>query len=201
MNCSLGPKEMRPLIEDLANLAPIYVSTHPNAGLPNPLLPTGFPETAESLAPQLKEWAENGWLNLVGGCCGTTPAHIKVLAEAVKGLKPREVKPQRGGGETNSPLAARAALPASGGFTRLSGLEALTIRPETNFVNVGERTNVTGSPKFAKLILAGNYEEALSVARQQVEGGAQIIDVNMDEGMLDSENVMTTFLHLIGSEP
>src|SRR5581483_11008507 len=114
---------------------PIAVSCHPNAGLPNPLLPTGFPETPETLAPQLAEWARNGWLNLVGGCCGTTPAHIRQIADAVRGIAPR--------------------VPAkTEPFTRLSGLEALTIRPDTNFVNIGERTNVTGSPKFAKLILA-----------------------------------------------
>src|SRR6267154_6103530 len=182
MNCALGPQEMRPLIEELSQIAPVYVSCYPNAGLPNPLLPTGFPETPESLAPQLQEWAKNGWLNIVGGCCGTTPPHIKNIADAVRGLTPRVV-------------------PKVEPYTRLSGLEALTLRPETNFVNIGERTNVTGSPKFAKLILAGNYEEALGIARQQVEGGAQIIDVNMDEGMLDSEKVMTTFLNLIASEP
>jgi len=182
MNCALGPKEMRPLIEELANIAPIYLSTYPNAGLPNPLLPTGFPETPESLAPQLREWATSGWLNMVGGCCGTTPAHIKAIAEAVAGLPPRvppKVEP----------------------YTRLSGLEALTIRPETNFVNIGERTNVTGSPKFSKLILAGDYEAALTVAKQQVENGAQLIDVNLDEAMLDSEKAMTTFLNLVASEP
>ncbi len=182
INCALGPKEMRPLIEELSNLAPIYVSCHPNAGLPNPLLPTGFPETPETLAPQLREWAQNGWLNIVGGCCGTTPAHIKMIAEAVHGLCSR--------------VPAKVAP-----YTRLSGLEALTIRPDTNFVNIGERTNVTGSPAFAKLILTGNYEAALSVARQQVDGGAQIIDVNMDEGMLDSKAAMVKFLHLIASEP
>ncbi|HEX3355802.1 MAG TPA: homocysteine S-methyltransferase family protein, partial [Tepidisphaeraceae bacterium] len=204
MNCALGPKEMRPLLEELSNIAPIYLSSHPNAGLPNPLLPTGFPETPESLAPQLKEWAQNGWLNLVGGCCGTTPAHIKVLAEAVKGLKPREIKPQRREEETKTLLATlpSGADSVSGeGFTRLSGLEALTIRPETNFVNIGERTNVTGSPKFSKLILAGDYEAAVTVAKQQVENGAQIIDVNMDEAMLDSEKAMTTFLNQVASEP
>ena len=182
INCALGPKEMRPLIEELSGLAPIYVSCHPNAGLPNPLLPTGFPETPESLAPQLKEWAQNGWLNIVGGCCGTTPGHIQLIAEAVKGIAPRVppvVKPH----------------------TRLSGLEAVTIRPESNFVNVGERTNVTGSPAFSKLILAGDYDAALSVARQQVEGGAQIIDINMDEGMLDSQAAMEKFLRLVASEP
>ncbi len=182
INCALGPKEMRPLIEELSGLAPIYLSSHPNAGLPNPLLPTGFPETPETLAPQLREWAENGWLNIVGGCCGTTPAHIQAIAQAVRGLPPRRP-------------------PRIEPHTRLSGLEALTIRPGMNFVNIGERTNVTGSPKFAKLILAGNYEEALAIARQQVENGAQIIDVNMDEGMLDSEKAMTHFLNLISSEP
>ncbi|UVT19942.1 MAG: methionine synthase [Nitrospira sp.] len=182
MNCALGPKEMRPLIEELSQIAPIYVSAHPNAGLPNPLLPTGFPETPETLAPQLREWAENGWLNIVGGCCGTTPPHIKQIAEAVRGVKPH-------------------ALSKVEPYTRLSGLEAVTIRPDSNFVNIGERTNVTGSPAFAKLILAGDYEAALSVARQQVEGGAQIVDVNMDEGMLDSRAAMEKFLRLVASEP
>ena len=182
INCALGPKEMRPFIEELSGIAGICVSAYPNAGLPNPMLPTGFPETPETLAPQLEEWARNGWLNIVGGCCGTTPAHIRALAGAVRGLPPRvppKVEPH----------------------TRLSGLEALTVRPETNFVNIGERTNVTGSPKFAKLILAGNYEGALAIAKQQVENGAQVIDVNMDEGMLDSEKAMTTFLNLVAAEP
>ncbi|MFZ3013881.1 MAG: methionine synthase, partial [Nitrospira sp.] len=182
MNCALGPKEMRPLIEELSQIAPIYISAHPNAGLPNPLLPTGFPETPETLAPQLREWAENGWLNIVGGCCGTTPSHIKRIAEAVRGVKPH-------------------ALSTVDPYTRLSGLEAVTIRPDSNFVNIGERTNVTGSPAFAKLILAGDYEAALSVARQQVEGGAQIVDINMDEGMLDSKAAMEKFLRLVASEP
>jgi 5-methyltetrahydrofolate--homocysteine methyltransferase len=182
MNCALGPKEMKPLIEELSRLAPVYLSAHPNAGLPNPLLPTGFPETPETFAPQLREWVQDGWLNIVGGCCGTTPAHIKALAEAVRGLPPREI-------------------PTVQPYTRLSGLEALTIRPDSNFVNIGERTNVTGSPAFAKLILAGDFDGALAVARQQVEGGAQIIDVNMDEGLLDSKSAMEKFLRLIASEP
>ena len=182
INCALGPKEMRPYIEELSKIAPINVSSYPNAGLPNPLLPTGFPETPETLAPQLKEWAQNGWLNIVGGCCGTTPDHIKVLAESVKNCAPRELsKPEQ--------------------WLRLSGMEALTVRPDSNFVNVGERTNVTGSPRFAKLIKNEQFEDALAVARQQVENGAQIIDVNMDEGMLDSEAAMTQFLNLIASEP
>jgi 5-methyltetrahydrofolate--homocysteine methyltransferase len=144
-------------------------------------LPTGFPETPQSLAPQLREWVENGWLNIVGGCCGTTPEHIASIAEAVHGLPPR---------------VPHAAEP----YLRLSGLESVTIRPESNFVNIGERTNVTGSPVFAKLVLAGDYEKAVSVARQQVEGGAQIIDVNMDEGMLDSKAAMEKFLRLIAGE-
>jgi len=182
LNCALGPKEMRPYIEELSRLAPFFVSTYPNAGLPDPLSPTGFPETPESLAPQLREWAEQGWLNLIGGCCGTTPAHIRAIEEAVRGLAPRKI-PER-----------KKTL-------RLSGLEPFTARPEIPFINVGERTNVTGSPKFSKLILAGNYDEALAVARQQVEAGAQMIDINMDEGMLDGAAAMTRFLNLIAGEP
>jgi 5-methyltetrahydrofolate--homocysteine methyltransferase len=182
MNCALGPQELRPLIEELSGIAPIYLSAHPNAGLPNPLLPTGFPETPESFAPQLKEWAQNGWLNIVGGCCGTTPPHIKLIAEAVKGLPPR-------------------ALPKAEPYLRLSGLDALTVRPDSNFLNIGERTNVAGSPKFAQLIKAGDYEAALAVARQQVENGAQVIDVCMDEGMIEGVAAMTRFLNLIASEP
>jgi 5-methyltetrahydrofolate--homocysteine methyltransferase len=218
MNCALGPKELRPLVEELSGLAPIYVSAYPNAGLPNPLLPTGFPETPETLAPQLKEWAQNGWLNIVGGCCGTTPPHIKAIADAVRGLPPRK-------------------MPSIEPALRLSGLDALTIRgahaprvssvaprdadspasnvsrgaretapgagalPSINFLNIGERTNVAGSPKFAQLIKAGDYEAALTVARQQVENGAQVIDVCMDEGMIDGVAAMTRFLNLIASEP
>ncbi|MGA3164322.1 MAG: methionine synthase [Verrucomicrobiota bacterium] len=182
MNCALGPKELRPLIEELSAIAPIYISAYPNAGLPNPLLPTGFPETPETLAPQLKEWAQNGWLNIVGGCCGTTPAHIKAIAEAVKNLPPRvppKVEP----------------------YLRLSGLNALTLRPDSNFINIGERTNVAGSPRFAQFIKAGDYEAALAIARQQVENGAQVIDVCMDEGMIDGVTAMTRFLNLVASEP
>jgi 5-methyltetrahydrofolate--homocysteine methyltransferase len=182
INCALGPKEMRPFIEELSRVAPIYVSAYPNAGLPDPLSPTGFPETPETMAPQLRDWARQGWLNLVGGCCGTTPEHILAIAAAVKDCPPR-------------------VIPEVEAYLRLSGLEPLTLRPDTNFVNIGERTNVTGSPKFAKLILNGQYEEALSVARQQVENGAQMIDVNMDEGLLDSEAAMVKFLNLIAAEP
>ncbi|MGA1367819.1 MAG: methionine synthase [Blastocatellia bacterium] len=182
INCALGPKEMRPYIEELSRLAPIAVSAYPNAGLPNPLLPTGFPETPETLAPQLAEWAASGFLNVVGGCCGTTPEHIRAIAEAVRPYPPRVPPPPRS-------------------YLELSGLEAVVIRHETNFVNLGERTNVTGSPKFAKLILNGQYEEALAVARQQVDNGAQLIDINMDEGMLDSQGAMVHFLNLVASEP
>ncbi len=182
INCALGPKEMRPYIEELSQMVPVYVSCYPNAGLPDPMSPTGFPETPESMAPQLREWAANGWLNLVGGCCGTTPDHIRAIARAVAHCQPR--------------VPVHVAP-----FTRLSGLEALTIRPDTNFVNIGERTNITGSPKFSKLVLAGKFEEALAIARQQVVGGAQLIDVNMDEAMLDSEKAMVHFLNLIASEP
>ncbi len=182
INCALGPREMRPFIAELAGIANVYVSTHPNAGLPNPMLPTGFPETPESFAPQLREWAESGWLNIVGGCCGTTPAHIRAIADAMRGLPPRK------------PAQVEPHL-------RLSGLDILTVRPNTNFVNIGERANVAGSPKFAQLIKAGEFEAAVSIARQQVENGAQVIDVCMDEGMIDGVATMTRFLNLIASEP
>jgi len=180
INCALGAKQMRPYIEELATIAPVYVSCYPNAGLPNAF--GGFDETPAIMAADLGEFASNGWLNIVGGCCGTTPEHIQAISRAVRDAAPR-----------------RRAAPEP--YTRLSGLEPLTIRPETNFVNIGERTNVTGSPAFSKLILSGDLESALAVARQQVLGGAQIIDVNMDEGMLDSGEAMTTFLKLIASEP
>jgi 5-methyltetrahydrofolate--homocysteine methyltransferase len=181
LNCAFGPEQARPYIEELSSLAPIYVSAYPNAGLPNPLAETGYDLLPKDMAPMLREWADNGWLNIVGGCCGTTPAHIKAIADAVSGLPPRKV-------------------PTVADYSRFSGLEALTIRPETNFVNIGERTNVTGSPRFAKLILAGDYEAALAVARQQVENGASIIDINMDEGMLDGVDAMTRFLNLVGPD-
>ena len=180
INCALGAKQMRPYIEELARLAPVPISCHPNAGLPNAF--GGFDETPERMSADLREFALNGWLNIAGGCCGSTPAHIRAIAEAVRGVKPHVLsKPER--------------------YTRFSGLEPLVLRPDSRFVNIGERTNVTGSPRFAKLILAGGYEAALTVARQQVENGAQIIDINMDEAMLDSEQAMTTFLHYIAAEP
>ena len=184
LNCSLGPDEMNSFIEELARVAPVYVSAYPNAGLPDPLSETGFPETPETLAPKLKRWAENGWLNLVGGCCGTTPEHIRAIRNAVRDCKPREI----------SESTQNNAL-------QLSGLEPLNITPEMGFVVIGERTNITGSPKFSKVILNGNFDGGLTVARQQVQGGANVLDVNMDEAMIDSEAAMTRFLNLIASEP
>ena len=187
LNCSLGPDEMEPFIEELARISPYYMSAYPNAGLPDPLSPTGFPETAETFAPKVTRWVRNGWLNLVGGCCGTTPDHIRLMAKAMHGCKPREIQ-------------AAIRDPQSSAL-RLAGLEPLNITPETGFVVIGERTNITGSPKFSKLILGGDFDGALAIARQQVTGGANILDVNMDEGMIDSETAMARFLNLIGSEP
>ena len=180
LNCALGAKELRPYVEELAGIAEAYVSCHPNAGLPNAF--GEYDDTPESMAHQMGEWARSGWLNIAGGCCGTTPEHIKAIADAVRGVAPRVIP----------------ALPKK---LRLAGLEPLNVGDDSLFVNVGERTNVTGSKAFARLVLAGDYTAALSVARQQVENGAQMIDVNMDEAMLDSEKAMTTFLSLIASEP
>ncbi len=180
LNCALGAKEMRPHLEELSQKADVFISAYPNAGLPNEF--GQYDETAHETAHQIDDFIKAGLVNIVGGCCGTTPEHIKCIAEKAAKYSPRlipEIKP----------------------YLRLSGLEAVTLTPETNFVNVGERTNITGSPKFSKLILAENYEEALTVARQQVEGGAQVIDINMDEGMIDSEAVMVKFLNLVASEP
>ncbi len=180
INCALGAKEMRPYIEELSRIAPVFLSAYPNAGLPNAF--GGFDETPEIMSLDIGGFAREGWVNIVGGCCGTTPAHIRAIAGAVKGLPPRRI-------------------PAPERRTRLSGLEPYTLRPEETFTLVGERTNVTGSPKFAKLVLAGDYEGALSVARQQVDGGANVLDVNMDEGMLDGVAAMTRFLNLLSAEP
>ena len=180
INCALGAEQMRPYIEELATVAPVYMSCYPNAGLPNAF--GGYDELPAETSAIIADFARQGWLNIVGGCCGTTPAHIKAIAEAVRGMKPR--------------VPTRTEP-----YLRLSGLEPLTFRPDLNFVNIGERTNVTGSPKFSKMILNDQFEEALSVARQQVDSGAQIIDINMDEGLLDSEAAMTRFLNLVASEP
>ncbi|MEK6592725.1 MAG: methionine synthase [Pseudomonadota bacterium] len=182
LNCALGAKLMRPYIEEIAQVADTWVCAYPNAGLPNPLAPTGYDETPEQTAAFLLDFAQSGFINIAGGCCGTTPAHIRAIAEAIRDVPPRQ-------------------LPQIEHRTRLSGLEPLNIGDDSLFVNVGERTNVTGSKAFARLILAGDYAAALAVARQQVESGAQMIDINMDEAMLDSKKAMTTFLNLIASEP
>ncbi len=180
LNCALGAKEMRPYLEEISEKSPFYVSAYPNAGLPNQF--GEYDQDAHEMGHQIEDFLKAGFLNIVGGCCGTTPAHIKRIAELAKQAKPRK-KPQ----------------PDT--LMHLSGLEPVTLRPESNFMNVGERTNVTGSKKFLRLIKEGNYEAALSIAKDQVDGGAQVIDVNMDEGMLDSEAAMTKFLNLIASEP
>ncbi|MEX2382580.1 MAG: methionine synthase [Opitutales bacterium] len=180
INCALGAKDMRPYIEELSGLTESYISCYPNAGLPNAF--GGYDQTPEEMGEQLRDFAQNGWLNIVGGCCGSTPEHIRAIVENLKDVKPR-------------------VPPKKKNHTRLSGLEPLNITPDKGFIMVGERTNVTGSPRFKKLIMADNYEAALAVARQQVENGANIIDINFDEGLLDSEEAMTHFLHLVASEP
>lgn len=180
LNCALGAKDMRPHIEELSEKADCFISAYPNAGLPNEF--GAYDELPHETAHLVEDFMASGFVNIVGGCCGTTPEHIKCIAEKAAKFPPRVPK-------TPEP------------YLRLSGLEPVTLTPETNFVNIGERTNITGSPKFSKLILSGDFDAALSVARQQVEGGAQIIDINMDEGMLDSEAAMVKFLNLIASEP
>ncbi|WP_236014226.1 methionine synthase [Marinobacterium alkalitolerans] len=180
LNCALGPKELRQYVEELSRVADTFVSVHPNAGLPNAF--GEYDETPEQMAEEIREWAQSGFVNIVGGCCGTTPEHIRVIREALLDQAPRKIP----------------ELPVE---CRLSGLEPMNIGAETLFVNVGERTNVTGSARFRRLIKEGDYETALEVARQQVENGAQIIDINMDEGMLDAEAAMIRFLNLIASEP
>jgi 5-methyltetrahydrofolate--homocysteine methyltransferase len=180
LNCALGAAQLRQYVEALSQVATCHVSAHPNAGLPNEF--GEYDESPEMMAGQIKEWAQHGFLNIVGGCCGTTPTHIKAIAEAVAGIAPR-------------------TLPVNQHHCLLSGLEPFSIKPDDLFVNVGERTNVTGSARFARLIKEGDFDTALDVARQQVESGAQIIDINMDEGMLDSKEAMVTFLNLIAAEP
>ncbi|MBM3899243.1 MAG: methionine synthase [Gemmatimonadetes bacterium] len=180
LNCALGAKELRAYVQELSRIADCRVSVHPNAGLPNEM--GGYDETPAFTAAILKEFAESGLVNIVGGCCGTTPGHIRAIANAVRDIAPR-------------------AIPTPPPVLRLSGLEPLVIGPDSNFVNVGERTNVTGSKKFADLILGGHYDQALEVARQQVEAGAVVIDINFDEGMLDAEAAMSRFLNLVATEP
>ena len=194
LNCALGPEQMRPFVEELSGVATCYFSCYPNAGLPDPLSPTGFPKLPEDMGPLMRDFAEQGWLNIAGGCCGNTPEHIKCIAEAVRGVPPRSL-PQISVNSAEIPLIS-SNIPTSS----YAGLEPLYLRPEIPFTLIGERTNVTGSPKFAKLILENKFDQALTVARQQVEGGAAIIDINMDEGMLDGEKSMTHFLNLIAAE-
>jgi len=182
LNCALGAALMRPYAEELSQIADTFVCIYPNAGLPNPMSDTGFDEKPHDTSSLLKEFAESGFVNVAGGCCGTTPEHIAAIAESLKACQPRVV-------------------PEIDRKMRLSGLEPMVIGDSELFINVGERTNVTGSRVFAKLIIDEQYEEAVSVARQQVENGAQIIDINMDEGMLDAEKAMVKFLNLIASEP
>ena len=182
LNCALGAALMRPYAEELSKIADTYICIYPNAGLPNPMSDTGFDEKPHDTSSLLKEFADSGFINIAGGCCGTTPDHIRAIAEQVKDVSPR-------------------VLPTLDTYTRLAGLEPLAIKEGTLFINVGERTNVTGSKAFAKLIIEEQFEEAVSVARHQVENGAQVIDINMDEGMLDSLEAMQHFLNLIASEP
>ena len=182
LNCALGAALMRPYAQELSKIADTFVCIYPNAGLPNPMSDTGFDEKPADTSALLKEFAESGFINIAGGCCGTTPPHIQAIAEALKDIKPRQV-------------------PEVEQTTKLSGLEPFEINDNSLFVNVGERTNVTGSKAFARMILNEQFEEALQVARQQVENGAQIIDINMDEGMLDAIKAMSHFLNLIASEP
>lgn len=180
LNCALGPTQLREHIQELANIADTHISVHPNAGLPNAF--GGYDESPAQMAEEIAEWVKAGYINMVGGCCGTTPDHIAALQTVILDESPRR-------------------LPVLEPACRLSGLESFTIRKDSLFVNVGERTNVTGSAKFLRLIKEGDFEQALEVARQQVDDGAQIIDVNMDEGLLDSKAVMQRFLHLVASEP
>jgi 5-methyltetrahydrofolate--homocysteine methyltransferase len=200
INCALGAEEMRPYLQELASIADCYVCAHPNAGLPNEF--GEYDQTPEQMADSIKDFATRGFVNIVGGCCGTTPEHIAAMVKAVENVPVRKCY------ETSLDTAvklrydaSRMDLTAASRHCCLSGLETLAITPESNFINVGERTNVSGSARFARLIRAENYEEALSVARQQVENGAQIIDINMDDAMLDSAQAMDVFLKLIASEP
>ncbi|MEC9455889.1 MAG: homocysteine S-methyltransferase family protein, partial [Candidatus Neomarinimicrobiota bacterium] len=180
LNCALGAEQIRPYVDALAQIADTHILVYPNAGLPNEF--GGYDETPEQMSGFLNEFSNAGLVNIVGGCCGTTPDHISEFSNSISGKIPR-------------------VIPESEPLTKLSGLEPLVIRPDSNFINIGERTNVTGSAKFKRLIKEDQYDEALSVAHEQVKNGAQIIDVNMDEGLIDSEEAMGRFLRLVASEP
>ena len=180
LNCALGARDLRQYVEELSRLCDCYISVHPNAGLPNAF--GGYDEPPAAMAAEIGDWAQAGLINIAGGCCGTSPDYIRAIAQALQGVTPR-------------------AIPQMEKKLRLSGLEAFNVGDDSLFVNVGERTNVTGSKAFARMILEGRYDDALAVARQQVENGAQVVDINMDEAMLDSQAAMVRFLHLVGSEP
>ena len=194
LNCAFGARQLKPWLKRLAEVAPCPVSVHPNAGLPNVM--GGYDETPETFAESAREFMSEGLINIYGGCCGTTPAHIKAIAEVAKEFKPREIADETST-SSDSSKTSQARIPRC----TLSGLEPLLLDENTGFVNIGERTNVAGSAKFKKLIQAENYEEALSVARAQVDAGAQVIDVCMDDGLIEGVKAMTTFLNLIASEP
>jgi 5-methyltetrahydrofolate--homocysteine methyltransferase len=194
VNCALGAKEMRPYLAELARIATCWVSVYPNAGLPNAF--GQYDELPAETAALLREFAESGFTNVIGGCCGTTPDHIRAVGNAVHGVTPRSKKTPGVFSDGESAEKTPGVF-----FTQLSGLEPLAIRPDSNFQMIGERTNVTGSKKFARLIKDDNYTEAAAVALDQVRGGANMVDVNMDEAMLDSELTMTTFLSYIATEP
>jgi 5-methyltetrahydrofolate--homocysteine methyltransferase len=193
LNCALGTEEMRPFLAEISRVAETYVSCYPNAGLPNPLSPTGYDETPDSIALGLKAFAKAGWLNVVGGCCGTTPNHIRAIAAAMQGLSPRDPS---------------VAFGADGESMRIAGLEAYSVSPRkalgavgTSFTMIGERTNVTGSPRFAKAVKEGRMEDAVAIARQQVENGANVLDINFDEAMIDGRVMMREFLRRALAEP
>ncbi len=214
INCALGARDMRPYLEELSRMAGCYVSSYPNAGLPNAF--GQYDEQPDETGGLLRDFAASGFVNVVGGCCGTTPEHIRAIAQAVEGVRPRPLPadswleagslhgargPAHPGAGPAAPSASSGDSPGPAALSRFAGLETLTIRPDSNFQMIGERTNVTGSARFARLIKSGNYAEAAQVAADQVRGGANMIDVNMDEGMLDSEQAMTTFLNYIATEP
>ena len=203
LNCALGAKDMAPYLEELSNAATTRISCYPNAGLPNQF--GAYDELPEQTSALLRDFAARGWVNIVGGCCGTTPDHIAAIAAAVKDLPPRRTPALQDSGtsalQDSGTPAPQDSSTSEALYGRFSGLEPLIIRPDSNFQMIGERTNVTGSAKFARLIKASDYQTAVEVALDQVRGGANILDVNMDEGMLDSEHAMTTFLNYLATEP
>ena len=200
INCALGAREMRPYLAELSRIARTYITCYPNAGLPNAF--GEYDEQPHETAQLLKDFATSGFVNILGGCCGTTPDHIRAIAQAVHDVNPRPLRASGGGGASEAERDAPGeSLAPSPQFTQLAGLEVLTIRPDSNFQMIGERTNIMGSTRFARLVKAGEYADAAAVAAEQVRGGANFVDVNMDEAMLDSERAMTEFLNFIATEP